>query len=101
MLDEEEWARVSPYLSQTIAAVKDYRQRTGAGIADAKKAVSDRACEEFENLTGYKETNYLAIYHHRLSKHGPPCRNCGNLLRTPRARFCAACGTVARADDAV
>jgi translation elongation factor EF-Ts len=44
MLDEEEWARVSPYLSQTIAAVKDYRQRTGAGIADAKKAVSDRAC---------------------------------------------------------
>jgi hypothetical protein len=101
MLDEQEFARVSPYLFQTIREIKNYRELTGAGLADANKAVTDRACEEFENLTGYKESNYLAIYHHRLSNYGPPCSNCGNLLRTPRARFCALCGTVAGADDAV
>ena len=94
MLDESQWARVSPYPDETIEAVKDYRRRTGASVIDAKRHVANRACEEFEKRTGYKETNYLAIYHHRLSKYGLPCRHCGNLLRTPRARFCASCGAV-------
>ena len=92
MLDETEWAEVSPHLDETIKAIQDYRRLTGAGLAEAKKHVEDLACKVFERLTGYKETDYLAIYHHRLSCYGPPCPRCGQLLRTPRARFCAACG---------
>jgi hypothetical protein len=95
MLDEIEWAHVSPYLEETLRAVKAYRADTGAGLIEAKRHVADQACDAFERLTGYKETNYLAIYHHRLLHFGPPCHRCGNLLRTPRARFCAACGAVA------
>jgi rRNA maturation endonuclease Nob1 len=43
-------------------------------------------------LTGCFESDANAIWHHRLSDYGPPCRACGRLLRTKRARVCAACG---------
>jgi hypothetical protein len=47
--------------------------------------------DEYERVTGYRETNPSAIYHHVLSLYGPPCRHCGKPLRTPRARFCGSC----------
>jgi hypothetical protein len=32
---------------------------------------------EYERITGLKETNPNAIYHHRLSLYGPICQFCG------------------------
>ncbi len=92
MLDEAEWAQVSPLLDAYISAVKAYREEHGVGLAEARERVADLACAAYERLTGFHETNYLAIYHHRLSLYGPPCPRCGRLLRTPKAAFCAECG---------
>jgi hypothetical protein len=92
MLDEAEWAEVSPYLNSYISAIKAYREEHQVGLAEARERISDMACAVYERLTGVHETNPNAIYHHRLSLYGPPCPSCGRLLRTPRASFCASCG---------
>ena len=47
--------------------------------------------DEYERITGYRETNQNAIYHHVLSYYGPPCAACGKPLRSPRAKLCGAC----------
>jgi len=46
---------------------------------------------EYNRITGLAETNPIAIYHHRLSMYGPPCKKCGKPLGTPRAKLCGAC----------
>jgi hypothetical protein len=57
-------------------------------IDEAKRIVLQRYFE----LTGFEETVANAIFHHVITQHGRPCPNCGKPLRTPRARWCAACG---------
>ncbi|QDE65770.1 MULTISPECIES: hypothetical protein [Myxococcus] len=52
------------------------------------------ALREYERLTGFRETNINAVLHHRLILFGPPCTTCGKPLRTPQARYCAACGAL-------
>jgi hypothetical protein len=49
------------------------------------------ALDLYEEMTGLRETNMRALYHHRIAMYGPPCERCGKPLRTPAARFCAAC----------
>jgi len=46
----------------------------------------------YRKLTGEKEKNPNAIMHHRVRDYGPDCPECKKPLRTPIARFCAACG---------
>ncbi len=75
MLDEIEWERMSPLLSSTQDP--DARQK---------------ALDLYYAITGVRETNHLAIWHHRTSLYGPPCAKCNNPYRTPEASFCAACG---------
>lgn len=48
--------------------------------------------EMYRLLTGFEETNPNAVMHHEVAQYGPPCPQCTKPLRTPQARFCAACG---------
>ena len=92
MLDENEWKQIAPVLGDQIGTIKEYRKRKNVDLKTAKIEAQNFACHTFYQLTGYVETNYLAIYHHRLSIYGDECPECGRLLRTPTARFCAQCG---------
>ena len=96
MLTEPEWAQVHPLLQQAIADVKRYREAHGTSLAESlKPGLGDSARAKYRELTGYEETNVNAIWHHRLSDFGPPCSKCGELLRTPKASSCTACGASA------
>jgi hypothetical protein len=76
MLDEDEFERVSSLLNTK---------------GNSQNQIFDRALPEYERITGVRETNPNAIFHHRLSIYGTPCANCGKPLRTPRAKLCAFC----------
>jgi len=92
MLTEDEWQTVSPFLSNGVAQIKAYRDQHGCSLAEAtSKGFGRAALDAYGKLTGFKETNANALFHHRLCLYGPPCESCGKPLRTPQARFCAAC----------
>jgi len=75
MLTEQEFERVTSLRLKGIRASDSF----GPVLA------------EYERITGLKETNPNAIYHHRLSLYGSPCRFCGKPLRTPQAKICGSC----------
>ena len=75
MLDEDEWARIGPLLSDSNDPL-----------------TRQAALDLYEEMTGLRETHINAIWHHRIQDYGPACSECGKPLRTPRANFCAACG---------
>ena len=90
MLTEEEWQLVSPYLTKSIEQIKRYRQEHGCSLAEATaKGFGEDALAVYEKITGFKEINAHALFHHRLSLYGPPCPSCGKPLRTPQARCVA------------
>jgi hypothetical protein len=91
MLEEHEWESIQE-LANPIEAIKKYRKKENASLVASKQAVEDIICKRYEEMTGFRETNFLAVMHHRLSDYGPICENCGKPFRTPRAKFCAACG---------
>lgn len=78
MLDDAEFSRVTSL--------------RGTGLdGDMREREFGPVLREYEKLTGLRETNPNAVYHHQLSLYGPPCPHCGKPLRTPRARLCGAC----------
>jgi hypothetical protein len=92
MLDEDEYAKIRFLYMESIRATKEFRQRHGVPLNDA--SIPERfqpVRDEYERLTGYKETNENAIMHHRFSLYGPPCKHCKRPLRTPKAKLCASC----------
>ncbi len=93
MLEEHEWKELSPLLTDAIRQIKSYREEHGASIAEAHaKDFGQSALAKYFELTGFRETNPNALWHHRASLLGAPCTTCGKPLRTSRARFCAECG---------
>jgi hypothetical protein len=97
MLEEHEWEQVLPRLQDWILRIQDYRRTHSAPLGEAMEHVYGAgALERYFQITGHRETNANALWHHRLSLFGPPCHACGKPLRTPRANFCAACGAAVR-----
>jgi hypothetical protein len=93
MLDEVEWEQVLPHLAGAVDEIKRYRDAHGVTFAMAKDQVYGKgALDQYHQITGFRETNVNAIWHHRISNFGPPCAMCGRPLRTARAKFCAECG---------
>jgi len=93
MLDESEWEQIFPDLQRGFQEVKEYRRAHRTSFEEAKQHVYGHgALKRYFEMTGFHETNFAALWHHRLSRYGPPCRACGKPLRTPRAKLCAACG---------
>lgn len=102
MLEEPEWEEVMEAdraAGDRLNAATASRRvpLTGAGsfarISEAEReARFAPMLAAYERLTRFHETNPAAIWHHRVSLYGPPCQQCGRPLRTPEARFCAACG---------
>jgi len=78
MLDDDEFKLVSSFFNKGTQG-------------DARERMFDLALREYERITGFHETNPNVLYHHVLSKYGPPCVNCGKPLRTPRAKMCGSC----------
>jgi hypothetical protein len=94
MLTEGEWEQVAPWLANAVTQIKAYREMHQCSLAEAStKGFGQEGLIAYERITGFKETNPNALFHHRLSIYGPPCRECGKPLRTPQARYCAICST--------
>ena len=93
MLEDAEWAQLHPILVNMTRGLKRSGQRENTRIfEDLKRSYEEAALAKYLELTGFKETNVQALWHHSLGQFGPPCRICGRLLRTSSARFCAECG---------
>ena len=93
MLEDSEWELVEPLLKNAATEIKQYRQTHHVSLAEAREKGWGRAAlEKYHELTGFNETNPDALWHHHISLYGPPCTTCGKPLRTPQAKFCAACG---------
>ncbi len=85
---------VEPALSQSISTLQQVRKERGIGLAEAlEHHYGSEALRLYQDMTGFRETNPDALWHHRLSLYGPPCKACGKPLRTPQAKLCAACGS--------
>ncbi len=94
MLDEHEWEKIAPLLSNAIEQIKRYREIHGVSLAEARaKGYGKAALAAYFEMTKFKETNADALWHHRVSLFGPPCVACGKPLRTPMAKHCAECGS--------
>ena len=78
MLDEEEFDHV-------------FSLKQNGKDGDLWNKVFGPVLAEYERITGVRETNINALYHHRISYYGPPCAFCSRPLRTPRAKFCGNC----------
>ena len=94
LLTDEEYQQVFPV--SFMEQIRKYRKETGMGLHQAQTDVGAAALATYERITGFKENDPFALYHHRLSLYGPPCDKCGKPLRTPAANFCAACSAPRR-----
>jgi len=98
MLDGEESYLVDKARHEGMAAVEAEARRLGRLLPPPLELASPVArrlrplLEMYRLLTGFEETNPNAVLHHIAELYGPPCPQCRKPLRTPKARFCAACG---------
>ena len=94
MLTDEEWAVVSPHLQGAVEQIKRYREEHQCSLKEANaNGFGREALRIYAEITGFRETNANALFHHRLSLYGPPCQTCGKPLRTSAASYCPMCGT--------
>lgn len=93
MLTEEEFRPISHLLKRPIETMTRRRQENSAvSLADVKGNLFDEAADCYERITGVRLAHSHEIYWAELARYGRQCPSCTKLFRTPRARFCAACG---------
>ena len=93
MLTAAEWQDFAPFMRDVTQKIQSFRETTGASLDEAiKLGFEAPALDQYFAITGFRESNWNAIWHHQLSDHGPPCRFCGKLLRTAKAKRCVECG---------
>jgi hypothetical protein len=84
MLDEEEYL-----IAHKLYLESFNRRKSGMTREEGFKPLLDY----YKDITGFEETEPNAVMHHRIVQYGPPCEKCGKPYRTPKASFCAACGS--------
>jgi hypothetical protein len=94
MLDEEEFRRFFECHRASMASYRQHSKKVNNLSIGTRpfEEMFQSALDLYETMTGYKETNINAIYHHRLALYGAPCPVCQKPLRTPRAKLCVLCG---------
>ncbi|MBO0359324.1 hypothetical protein J0X19_15280 [Hymenobacter sp. BT186] len=96
MLDAEEALLVRKAMMTGMRFVEEEAHRRGRSLlpmaVEGVSRLMQPMLEMYKLLTGFVETNPNAVMHHEVDQYGPPCPQCTKPLRTPKARFCAACG---------
>lgn len=96
MLDEDEYAEIRALYGQCMDATKEFREAHDIPLDAVDSSELFRpVCDAYERMTGMKETVANAIMHHRIAQYGPPCNQCGRVLRTPKSSKCLECGHTA------
>jgi hypothetical protein len=75
MLDEREWEQLG--LQALTHRIQHHRRKDGSSLAESREFVEQEALDLYFKLTGFRETNVNALWHHRLGLYGAPCRTCG------------------------
>ena len=78
MLDEDEYHQVISL------------RGTGAD-GSLQERIFGPVLAEYERITGFRESNPNAIFHHRIADFGAPCEFCGKPLRTAWDKACGDC----------
>jgi len=92
MLDEDEFAIISPLYSTAIEGTKRFREEFRTTLAETPiEEIFQPVREAYARLTGMENCHHDAIRHHRIRLYGPPCQFCHKPLRTPKATLCGSC----------
>src|SRR5262245_25841615 len=93
MLDEEEYKQLARVHRECTRSVKAYRETHGVSLAQTPRArLMKPVLLEYRRLTETETADEGHLLKHRLSLYGATCAKCGLPLRTPAAKYCAACG---------
>jgi len=95
MFSDAEWVQIEPLLHLMTRHVQTCRERTGASVeAAVERGYEWPVLAKHKELTGLDASDVGCIERHRLSDHGPPCRECGRLLRMKNSKKCYDCGNL-------
>jgi len=87
-------------MPEVISEAKRIRKAEGTDLQQAMNAAGKARIKHYEETTGCKlnfgdeEVGALALHlvSHQTRNYGIPCTNCGKLLRSSKASYCADCG---------
>jgi hypothetical protein len=94
-LDEAEFALIYDLYAAAVRTIKEQGRVCKPDCWEELIMQQYRpVLDAYRRITGSDHEGHPSLLmHHRVSTHGPICRGCGKPLRTPKASYCAACGT--------
>jgi hypothetical protein len=95
MLDESEFVIIDELLSTAVRSIKEQSRHFNPESQPEFLLRQYRpVLDAYRSITGNDHEGHPSLlWHHRISIYGPICSACGKPLRTPKASYCAACGT--------